>query len=106
MGISALSFDHDGMITAGAFKDKPALLQLDSTGKQTAEIPLPELKEDAVAHTAHNPVKPEERVISTYEHDMYLTPDGGATWYQLAAGGKTKPSPERVPNAGQKQEGK
>ncbi|MFM9330243.1 F510_1955 family glycosylhydrolase [Paenibacillus mesotrionivorans] len=106
LGISSLSFDRDGMITAGTFKDKPALLQLDSTGKQTAEIPLPELKGDAVAFSAHNPVKPEERVISTYEHDLYLTSDGGATWYQLAAGGKTKPAPERVPVAGQKPEGK
>lgn len=102
LGISALTFDLDGMITAGAFKDKPELLQLDAAGKELAEIPLPELKEDAVAHSAHNPVKPEERMISTYEHDIYLTPDGGASWYQLAAGGKTKPAPERVANAGQK----
>lgn len=106
LGISALSYDPDGMITAGIFKDKPSLLQLDSTGKQTAEISLPELKEDAVAHTAHNPARPEEWVISTYEHDMYLTSDGGATWYQLAAGGKTKPAPELAPTAGQKQENK
>lgn len=106
LGISSLSFDRDGMITVGTFKDKPSLLQLDSTGKQTAEISLPELKGDAVAHTARNPVKPEERIISTYEHDLYLTADGGNTWYQLAAGGKTKPAPERVPNAGQKPQGK
>lgn len=106
LGISALSFDKDGMITAGAFKDKPSLLQLDATGKQTGEIPLPELKEDAVAYTAHNPAKPEERVISTFEHNLYLTPDGGASWYQLAAGGKTKPAPKLVPNAEPKPAGK
>lgn len=97
-GISALSFDLDGNITVGGFKDKPSLLKLDSSGKLVQEITLPELKEDAIAHTAHNPVKPEERIISTYEHDVFMTSDGGATWYQLAVNGKTRPKPEPVPN--------
>lgn len=102
MGISALSYDRDGKITVGGFKSKPSLLQLDQDGRQIAEIPLPELKEDAIAHTAHNPKRPEERVISTYEHDIYLTTDGGSSWYQLAVNGKTKPKPHKVPNQGQK----
>lgn len=102
MGISALSYDRDGKITVGGFKSKPSLLQLDQEGRQIAEIPLPELKEDAIAHTAHNPKRPEERVISTYEHDIYLSADGGSSWYQLAVNGKTKPKPHLVPNMGKK----
>jgi hypothetical protein len=72
---------------------------VDQEGEVVQEVKLPVLKEDAIAHTAHNPVKPEERLISTYEHDVYTTSDGGASWYQLAVNGKTRPRPEFVPNA-------
>jgi hypothetical protein len=101
-GISALVFDRDGRMAVGGFKVKPSLLQLDRDGALIEEIPLPELKEDAIAHIAHNPEKPAERIISTYEHDVYFTSDGGSTWHQVAAGGKTKPEPEVAPREGKK----
>lgn len=103
MGISALSFDLDGTITVGGFKGRPSMLQLDAEGKPLQEIHLPDLKGDAIAFVAHNPVKPEERVFSTYEHNIYHTADGGASWYQLATNAKTKPQPELAPKMPRKE---
>lgn len=101
-GISALSFDRDGPLTIGGFKDKPSLLQMDVDTKKVQAVPLPELKEDAIAYTVHHPSNPRERVISTFEQDIYLTTDGGETWVHLADNGKTKPEPATVPKATKK----
>jgi hypothetical protein len=99
-GISALSFDRDGMLTVGTFKDKPALLQLDPASHKQQKVPLPDLKEDAIAYTVHHPVNRQERIITTYEQDVYVTTDGGETWSQLADNGKTKAAPAVYPKAG------
>jgi hypothetical protein len=96
-GISALSFDRDGQLTVGGFKDKPSLLQLDPASKAVQEVPLPEMKEDAIAYTVHHPSNPRERVISTFDQDVLLTVDGGITWTRLADNGKTKPEPDIMP---------
>ncbi|WP_438445253.1 F510_1955 family glycosylhydrolase [Gorillibacterium sp. sgz5001074] len=101
-GISALGFDRDGQLTVGGFKEKPSLLQLDPTTRKLQEVPLPELKEDAVAYTGHHPSNPKERIITTYDQDVYLTTDGGETWMRLADNGKTKPEPELLPKAEKK----
>jgi hypothetical protein len=101
-GISALSFDRNGQLTVGGFKVKPSLLQLDPVTRKMQEIPLPELKEDAIAFTSHNPAKLEERMITTYDQDVFLTTDGGATWSKLAENGKTKRTPELMPKAEKK----
>lgn len=101
-GISALSFDRDGQLTVGAFTDKPALLQLDPATRKAQPVPLPDLKEDAIAHTGHHPQNAKERVISTFEQDVYLTTDGGETWSRLADNGKTKAVPDILPKSDKK----
>lgn len=101
-GVSALSFESDGMLTIGGYNGTASLVQMDLTTRKTTEVSLPQLKEDAVAYTARNPRKPMERIITTYNQDVFLTSDGGTSWVQLAVGGKTKSPGETLPKPAKK----
>lgn len=49
---------------------------------------LPPLKEDAIAYIAQNPANHNEYAIATFGRSVFLSPDCGATWRQIADRGR------------------
>lgn len=44
--------------------------------------------DDAIGYIAVNPVQNEEIALATFNRDIYLSPDSGQTWQQIAEDGK------------------
>ena len=63
-------------------------ITLDKGAKADA-LPIPALKEDAVAYIAQNPVRRNELVIATYKRNVFLSQDQGRTWKPIATDGDT-----------------
>ena len=89
---ASVFFDLNGKhVWYGAYESRPKLtrLPLDDAGPGVA-LPLPPLKEDAVAYIAQNPVRRLEYAIATFNRNVYLSRDSGASWIQIAERGKTR----------------
>ena len=63
-------------------------ITLDKGAKADA-LPIPALKEDAVAYIAQNPVRRNDLVIATYKRNVFLSQDQGRTWKPIATDGDT-----------------
>jgi photosystem II stability/assembly factor-like uncharacterized protein len=88
----ALCFTFDGqhLWISSVDRGKPTLTRLQwQTGQQEA-VELPPLEQDAVTYMAQNPVKAQTWAIATYQRDVYVSPDNGKTWQQIAAKGETR----------------
>jgi photosystem II stability/assembly factor-like uncharacterized protein len=58
-------------------------------GGSPQALPMPALKDDAVAYIAHNPVRPAEIAIASFKRNVYLSQDEGRTWKPIAHNGET-----------------
>ncbi len=85
----AVCFTLDGeSLWLSGFDGKPRLARI-GLGKGTREeIALPPLGRDAVAYIAQNPARRTEFAIATFERSVFLTPDAGKTWTQIADRGR------------------
>jgi photosystem II stability/assembly factor-like uncharacterized protein len=89
-GLSAF-FDLQGKHAwYGAFDGRPTLVRLPLNGEKAADVPLPPLKEDAVAFIAQNPARHAEYAIATFQRDVYLSKDAGKRWSRIAERGQAK----------------
>jgi photosystem II stability/assembly factor-like uncharacterized protein len=89
-GLSAL-FDLEGKsVWYGSFDGRPRLTRLSLSGGEPTEIPLPPLKNDAVAYIAQNPARRLEYAIATFERSVYLSRDAGKNWTRIADRGDAK----------------
>jgi hypothetical protein len=89
-GLSAL-FDLDGKsLWYGSFDGRARLTRVPLPAGSRLPISLPELKDDAVAYIAQNPVRRLEYAIATFERSVYLSPDGGKTWKPIADRSRAK----------------
>jgi hypothetical protein len=86
---TSLSFNDEGALLVGGFSTKPVLLMLDIESKETEEINIPTLKEDAINYIAQNPVNNNEWVVTTFKKDVYLFADQGENWAKIADKGKS-----------------
>ncbi|MEX2198045.1 MAG: glycosyl hydrolase [Burkholderiales bacterium] len=87
-GLSAF-FELDGRhLWYGAFDGKPILARVALDGGAAAKVVLPPLARDAVAFIAQNPARRDEFAIATFRRNVYLSPDRGRIWRQIAADGK------------------
>lgn len=89
-GIDGLSlfFELDGKhLWYGAFDGRPLLARVALAGGGAASVVLPPLTRDAVAYIAQNPARRDEIAIATFRRNVYLSPDRGRTWRQIAADG-------------------
>lgn len=85
----ALYFELDGKhLWYGAFDGRPILARTALKGGATERKALPPLTKDAVAYVAQNPARRDEFAIATFRRNVYLSPDRGRTWRQIAADGK------------------
>lgn len=87
----AVHFDLDGEhLWYSAFDGRPILARLPLAGGAAVPAKLPPMSEDAVAYIAQNPLRRGEFAIATFSRSVYLSPDAGKTWRQIAASGRTK----------------
>jgi hypothetical protein len=87
-GVSA-HFDLDGKrLWYGSFDGQGRLAQLPVDEGHPVQVPLPALKEDAIAYIAQNPARKLEYAIATFKRDVYVSKDSGQSWRQIARAGK------------------
>lgn len=90
-GVQGLSvfFELNGKdLLYGTYDGRPALARAALGPAKPQELNLPPLRNDAVAYIAQNPAARGEYAIATFERSVYLSPDAGRTWKQIAARGK------------------
>jgi hypothetical protein len=88
LGVTALSFGNEGQLWVGGVQNGAVLVQLNIESKQSEEINIPGMKEDAVSYIAQNPQSSKEIFIATYKMDFYKTTDNGKEWTQIADDGE------------------
>lgn len=59
-------------------------------GAKAQEVATPALAEDAIAYIAQNPARPGEIAIATFKRSVFLSPDRGRSWKQIASEGTGK----------------
>lgn len=89
---TAAFFDLDGEHLWYARHDGHAayLSRTPIEGGRATEIPLPPLTEDALSFIAQNPARRQEYAIATFNRNVYVSPDAGKTWRQIAERGQGK----------------
>lgn len=89
---TAVFFDLDGKhLWYGRHDGQAAhLYRARINGGPAAEVALPPLAQDAVSFIAQNPAQRQEYAIATFNRNVYLSPDGGKAWRQIAARGQGK----------------
>jgi len=87
----ALQFDPDGRsLWVGSFDAGPTLQRMSFDGPRRESVALPKLGRDAVAYIAHNPARPGEMAIATFERSVFVSQDRGKTWKEIATHGQSK----------------
>lgn len=87
----AVFFELDGKhLWYGAFDGRPLLARVALAGASAERASLPPLARDAVAYIAQNPARRDEFAIATFRRNVYLSPDRGRTWRQIAADGQAQ----------------
>ena len=88
---TAVFFDLDGNhVWYGGFDKEARLARARLRAGPAAQVTLPPLGDDAVAYIAQNPKKRDEYAVATFKRSVYLSIDNGASWKQIADGGKAK----------------
>lgn len=90
-GVDGLAayFELDGRhLWYGAFDGEPILARVALEGGNAERVQLPALARDAVAYIAQNPARRDELAIATFRRNVFLSPDSGRTWRQIAAEGQ------------------
>lgn len=84
--VTAVAFHPDGQtLLFGANQ----LSTYDLASEQVTAVPTPAVAaDDTIGYIAVNPVQSEEIALATFSKDIYLSPDGGQTWQQIAEDGK------------------
>jgi len=86
-----VKFDLDGKsVWFGSFDTAPHLQRIALDGPRRENAALPPLGRDAVAYIAQNPARRDEIAIATFERSVFVSPDRGKTWKEIAARGQAK----------------
>lgn len=89
--------DAAGLVTAVIFHPNGEMLLFganelfayDLPSGELTELPAPSLAEgDTMGYIAVNPLDNDEIALATFGRDIFLSPDGGQTWSQIAEEGK------------------
>ncbi len=87
-----LTLEGDG-VWFGVFDGKPRLFTADLTAFRQQELALPAIGHDAIAYIAQNPVRRPKFAIVNFQRSVFITPDRGHTWTQIAQARGTSPGP-------------
>ncbi len=85
---TAVLFDFDGKHLYFASDSSDTLLRVSFDGRLNASLRLPQMEKDFVFYIAQNPAKPAELAIATRRKNVYLSPDAGKSWKQIAREGE------------------
>lgn len=85
---TAVLFDLNGKHLYFARDDSDTLLRISLDGRLNASLRLPVLEKDFVFYIAQNPAKPAELAIATRRRSVFLSPDAGKSWKQIAREGE------------------
>ncbi|MEB3103132.1 F510_1955 family glycosylhydrolase [Ferviditalea candida] len=86
---SAVYFSLEGQLYIGGIKgEQSVLFRLDPDSTELKKLGIPAMTNDAIVYIAENPKNPEQLAIATFERDVYLSNDRGATWEKIADKGK------------------
>jgi hypothetical protein len=86
--VVSVMFDLDGQhLWYGSHAEAAALTRLNLKSGRAQAVKLPELTQDAVAYIAQNPSKKDEYAIATFKRQVFVSPDGGASWTPIAKAG-------------------
>lgn len=92
--VLAVSFDLDGeQLWFSSFASQATLWRIGlKAGAQAQPVKLPALGEgeDAVAYLAQHPQRRAEIAIATFKRSVYLSPDQGGRWTQIAKEGAAR----------------
>lgn len=89
--ITSLSFNSKGRLYVGTYSQKqPGLLEMRPETKETRDISIPQLENDAVAFIAVNPMVDNEISFATFNRQAYMSADQGNSWKQIVKQGKSK----------------
>ena len=76
----------------GSFEDRRARLFRKHLGRAAQqEINMPSIGVDAVAYIAQNPARRAEFAIASFQRSVFITPDSGKTWQEIARARGTLP---------------
>lgn len=93
---TAVFYDLDGKhLWHGRYDGQPRLARARLRGGPAALLALPPLHEDAVAYMAQNPARHGEYAIATFRRSVYLSPDAGRSWQQIAREGSARDAGSR-----------
>ena len=88
-GVLGTLFDLDGQslwFSSHAGKAGLARIAL-KPGAKPEEVPMPAVSEDAISYIAQNPARHDEIAVATFKRSVFVSPDRGRTWKQIAAQG-------------------
>lgn len=85
--VTAVLFDLDGKHLYFARDDSDTLPRISLDGQLNASLRLPEMGKDFVSYIAQNPAKPTKLAIATRRRNVFLSPDAGKSWKQIAREG-------------------
>lgn len=85
-------FDLDGQsLWFSTYDGKAGLARIAlKPGASPEPVAVPALPEDAIAYIAQNPARRNEIAIATFKRSVFVSPDRGRTWKQIAAEGVGK----------------
>ncbi len=86
---TAVLFDLDGKTLYFASDSSDSLLRISFDGRLNASLRLPQMEKDFVSYIAQNPAKPAELAIATRRKHVFLSPDAGKSWKQIAREGNS-----------------
>lgn len=87
--IVGIGFELDGRhILFSSYQGKATLSRIGmAPGASPQNMPIPAMKDDAVAYIAQNPVRPGEMAIASFKRNVFLSQDEGRTWKPIAQNG-------------------
>lgn len=90
--VLATHFDLDGQsLWFGTHAGRAGLARIAlKPGSNSEEVSTPALTEDAIAYIAQNPARRDEIAIATFKRSVFVSPDRGRTWKQIATEGTGK----------------
>lgn len=86
--VTAVFFELDGKHLLFASEDASALVRVALDGSSNQRLKLPAFASDVVTYIAQNPANRKEIAIATRRKNVFLSPDAGKSWKQIAREGE------------------
>lgn len=86
--VSAITFTHAGDLLVATVGSNSDFVKVNMKTMQVSELKTPVDTGDVITYISENPVNAMELAIATDKNDIYISPDAGTSWRQIAKQGK------------------